>query len=374
MSTHGYVSWWYEMQIPTPIIDIHQHYLPMPPTWRDEPWQSSLYYESRVQGYADVGRVIAAMDEAGIDISVWQGAYVVQMANCIAQNDMVIAAMCHHPQRLRAFAMIQPEHPDAIDEIDRCLASGMCGVGELNPVAQQFSLRSPAFLRCAAHCALHGIPMLFHVNEPVGPAYPGKVDQPLWAYYELAARFPELIIILAHWGGGLWFYEQIPSVRRVLQNVYYDTAASWLTYPDTATMMHMAMLVVPEKILFGSDFPLKKPTAREPHLASWFRDISNATPELWRASVVGGAAHAILAQSGVPRSTTHPIRMPVDLRTSVVWLVETYPTTIPVLARWQIDVTSHTPWWQTIAHAAVGAGHHPQLHAQLLDDIHAVIA
>jgi predicted TIM-barrel fold metal-dependent hydrolase len=362
------------MQMHTPVIDIHQHYLPTQPTWHDEPWQSSLYYESRVQGYADVGRIIAAMDEAGIDISVWQGAYVVQMANCVTQNDNVIAAMRYHPHRLRAFAMIQPEHPDAINEINRCLASGMSGVGELNPVAQQFSLRSAAFLRCAEHCVLHGVPMLFHVNEPVGPAYPGKVDQPLWAYYELAARFPELTIILAHWGGGLWFYEQIPSVRRVLRNVYYDTAASWLTYPNTATMMHMATLVVPEKILFGSDFPLKKMTAREPDLVSWFHDVRDTTPELWRASVVGEAAHAILEQTGVPLITTSPIRMPVDLRTPVVWLVESYPTTIPVLTRWQIDVTVQTPWWHTIAHAAVSAGHHPLLHAQLLEDIHAVIA
>jgi predicted TIM-barrel fold metal-dependent hydrolase len=361
------------MQTPPPIIDIHQHYLPTQPTWPNELWQLSLYHESRVQGYADVGKVVASMDAAGIDICVWQGAYVMHMANCVSQNDTVLVAMQHNPQRLRAFAMIQPEHPDAIAEIARCVAGGMCGVGELNPVAQQFSLRSPAFLRCAEYCATHHIPMLFHVNEPVGPAYPGKVDQPLWAYYELAARFPELTIILAHWGGGLWFYEQIPSVRRVLRNVYYDTAASWLTYPDTATMVQMAMMVVPDKVLFGSDFPLKKPTAMEPNLAACFNDVVDTTPEPWRTSVSGGAAHAILTQMSAPQTPYSPLTMPIDERTPVVWLVEAYPATCAVLARWHIDVTVHTPWWQSVAHAAVSAGHHPQLHAQLIAEIRAVI-
>ena len=361
------------MHTNTPIIDIHQHYLPTQPIWHDEPWQSALYHESRVQGYADVARVVDAMDTAGVDTIVWQGEYLTQMANCVTRNDTVLAAMRYNPQRLRAFAIIQPAHSSAIAEIERCLACGMCGVGELNPVAQQFSLRSTNFLACAEYCAKHAVPMLFHVNEPVGPAYAGKVDQPLWAYYELAARFPELTIILAHWGGGLWFYEQIPSVRRVLQNVYYDTAASWLTYPDTSTMMQMAMMVVPDKILFGSDFPLKKPTAHEPSLGSWFNDVSHATPELWRASVCGGAAHAILTQVGVPRSSVTPMIIPIDLRTSVVWLVDAHPATTTVLARWRIDVTVHTPWWQSIAHAAVSVGHHPQQHAQLLNEIRAVI-
>lgn len=361
------------MQTRTPIIDIHQHYLPMQPTWHDEPGQAALYHESRVQGYADVGLVIESMDAAGIDSIVWQGEYLMQMANCVVRNTAVLTAMHHNLHRLRAFAMIHPEHPQALDEIKRCLTEGMCGVGELNPVAQQFSLRSPAFLRCAEYCATHSVPMLFHVNEPVGPAYPGKVDQPLWAYYELAARFPELTIILAHWGGGLWLYEQIPSVRRVLRNVYYDTAASWLTYPDTATMMQMALMVVPDKILFGSDFPLKKPTARAPDLASWFNEVAQSTAETWRSAVCGGTAHTLLTQVGAPKSLVTPVMVPVDLRTSVVWLVETYPASVAVLARWQIDVTAQTPWWQSIAHAAVGAGHHPQLHAQLLDDIRAVL-
>lgn len=328
----------------------------------------SLYHQSRVQGYADVAQVVASMDSAGIDRIIWQGEYLVHMDNCVAKNNQVIQALQYNPQRLGAFAIVNPLDPHAIGEIARCVDAGMSGVGELNPVAQRFSLRSPAFLQCAEYCALHALPMLFHVNEPVGSAYPGKVDQPLWAYYELASRLPELRIILAHWGGGLWFYEQIPSVRRVLQNVYYDTAASWLTYPDTQRMMQMAMMVVPDKVLFGSDFPLKKPHAASPDLAGWLAEVSAAlTPEA-RLQVCGLRAHEILTYKA-SCSEMPSTELPIDLRSSVVWLVETHPTTDRVLLQWGIHVTASTPWWQSIAHAAVSAGHHPQTHALLLAQI-----
>ncbi len=350
------------------IIDIHQHYLPKMPIWQNEPWQTALYTQSRVQAYADVAMVIDAMDIAGIDQIVWQGEYLVHMENCNIRNETVIRAMCHDRQRLRAFAIIQPNHPDAVDEIARCIDAGMDGVGELNPIAQGFSLRSRGFLRCAEYCAMHGIPMLFHTNEPVGNAYPGKVDQPMWSYYELAARFPELRMILAHWGGGLWFYEQIPSVRRVLQHVYYDTAASWLTYPDTQTMMRMAMMVVPTKVLFGSDYPLKKPHDTMPHLDAWFDEVKVAVPPSAQSAVCGATAHMLLSRQPGANATQHSAHV-IDLRSSVVWLVETYPATDRVLERWGITVTAHTPWWQSIAHAAVSAGHHPQTHAQLLAQI-----
>ncbi len=362
--------WWLLMTRKSPVIDIHQHYLPHQPQWHNEVWQTSLYHESRIQGYADVGRLIAVMDDAAIDQIVWQGEYLCHMEHCVARNSLVLDAMKYNPERLQAFAIVQPDHPNAIDEIARCIDAGMKGVGELNPVAQQFSLRSLNFLRCAEYCARHAIPMLFHVNEPVGPAYPGKVDLPMWAFYELADRYPELTIILAHWGGGLWFYEQMPNVRRVLQNVFYDTAASWFTYPDTHKMMQLAMLVAPHKILFASDFPLKRSLDGPLDLAPWLNEVSDASSVEWRDHIVGRTAHTLLHT--MPRhdlfrdSATPQI---VDLRTSVVWLVETYPSTDAILQRWSIHVSASTPWWQSIAHAAVSAGHHSQRHAQLLTEL-----
>ena len=66
-------------------------------------------------------------------------------------------------------------------------------------------------------------------------------------------------IILAHWGGGFFFYELMPEIARAAQRVYYDTAASPFLYRP---LIHKIALriVGPGRILFGSDYPLLPPS------------------------------------------------------------------------------------------------------------------
>jgi hypothetical protein len=65
-------------------------------------------------------------------------------------------------------------------------------------------------------------------------------------------------IILAHWGGGFFFYELMPEVARAAQRVYYDTAASPFLYRPL--IYRIALKIVgPKRILFGSDYPLLPP-------------------------------------------------------------------------------------------------------------------
>jgi predicted TIM-barrel fold metal-dependent hydrolase len=81
---------------------------------------------------------------------------------------------------------------------------------------------------------------------------------PLERFYELILSFPRLPILLAHWGGGLPFYELMPEVAKAMANVYYDTAASPFLYSKKIYAI-ASKIVGAEKILFGTDFPLIRP-------------------------------------------------------------------------------------------------------------------
>jgi predicted TIM-barrel fold metal-dependent hydrolase len=108
-------------------------------------------------------------------------------------------------------------------------------------------------------CAEHHLPVLIHTNEPIGHMYPGKAPMTLSEIYRMVRRFPDNVIILAHWGGGLPFYHLLKKeVKEALKNVYVDTAASPFLY-DPAIYPVGAMAFGHEKILLGSDFPLLKP-------------------------------------------------------------------------------------------------------------------
>jgi predicted TIM-barrel fold metal-dependent hydrolase len=79
---------------------------------------------------------------------------------------------------------------------------------------------------------------------------------PLADYVALARAHPAATFILAHLGGGLPFYAaHRPAHRETLRNVYYDTAALPLLY-DPAILRQVIDLVGPDRLLYGSDYPL----------------------------------------------------------------------------------------------------------------------
>lgn len=351
------------------IIDFHQHYLPHRPNYPGETRQSWLYDGSRVQGYRDVPALLADMDAAGVDQVVWQGEYFLHAENCLERNRRVSNARRMNPTRLHAYASIQPAHPDAIDHIKQSIQAGFVGVGELNPAAQGFSLRDPAVIRVVSFCAQSNIPMLFHVNEPVGPAYMGKVMIPLHMFYECAARFPELTIILAHWGGGLWWYEQIPTVKQVLRNVWYDTASAFFTYPDTTVMAQLAGLVIPHKVLYGSDYPLRPEKYPDDWLCRWTNSMIQSSPALLRDAWMGGSAMQVLNRTAEPPTSVQPLLPALNLATPLVVVAEQWPDQLATLANWNVRYSESTPWWQTVAHTLSESGHGPEVQARVLKAI-----
>jgi predicted TIM-barrel fold metal-dependent hydrolase len=266
-------------------IDIHIHFQPpellayLATHAGHEPYWALLLAPNPTTGQPpaapDADRMLVDMDRAGIDRAVIQGEYYRQHESCVAANDRALALQRRYPERFLVFATVQPADERAHDEVQRCAAAGAVGIGELNPYAQGFRLDSPAFLRLAERCIDLNLPILLHVNEPVGRYYPGKAVTPLVQYYDLAVRYPELKLILAHWGGGLFFYELIPSVRRALRNVWYDTAASPLLYPTADVVAVALRCLSPHKILFGSDYPLPlyPRRSREPDVSAFLNEI-----------------------------------------------------------------------------------------------------
>ena len=100
---------------------------------------------------------------------------------------------------------------------------------------------------------------MIHTNEPIGHSYPGKTPNTLAQIYQLIQTFPQNKIVLAHWGGGLFFFSLLKKeVKQRLKHVYFDTAASPYLY-DADVYRLAIQLVGVEKILFGSDFPLLPP-------------------------------------------------------------------------------------------------------------------
>ena len=244
------------------LIDCHTHLFP--PEIRDArerffPSESAfelLYGDprSRMVGARDL---ITAMDADGIDRAVVFGFPWRQAEIFRRHNDYIMEAVATHQDRLIGLACFEAVHPEAADETRRCLEGGLRGVGEL---AFYENGITPVSLKELAPtmeiCRERGVPVMLHTNEPVGHNYPGKAPNTLRQIYDLVRRFPENRIILAHWGGGIFFYALLKKeVKDALKNVYYDTAATPYLY-DPAIWRTACEIVGAKRILLGTDYPL----------------------------------------------------------------------------------------------------------------------
>jgi predicted TIM-barrel fold metal-dependent hydrolase len=247
------------------IIDFHTHIFPS--FFRNEknllfpgePAFKSLYNspESQLLGREDL---LKNMDQEGVQKSVIFGFPWEKEDHFQRHNDYIIESVERHPDRFVGFCCFSPLSPAGSEEAERCLGLGLSGVGELALYLSDGHFGDTGFFPDIMEvCLKHEVPLLLHVNEPVGHQYPGKTRMSLSDLYNFLKEYPSNRIVLAHWGGGLFFYGLMKKeVREVLAYVWFDTAASPFLYrPDIYRMA--GEIVGYNKILFGSDYPLLKP-------------------------------------------------------------------------------------------------------------------
>jgi uncharacterized protein len=269
------------------ILDAHTHVFPEEICRRredffaDEPAFQVLYGspKSRLVGPEEMLR---AMEEEGVDAAVVSGFPWRQERLWRRQHEVILEAQRRWPRKIIGFCNVNPLDPAAPGEVERCLAAGLRGVGELAWYVDDPGDDLDYFLTPLAELCQHfNVPLMLHMNDPVGAPYPGKATIRLEAIYRLIQKFPQVNWILAHWGGGLPFYGlQKKEAAEVFQRVYFDTAASPYLYRPAIYRL-AAEMVGPEKILFGSDYPLLPPKR-------YIKEMEEAgLPEEWREMILG---------------------------------------------------------------------------------------
>lgn len=247
------------------VIDSHCHI--MPPGFqhrraellaRDTTFAALFAKTGATMATAEV--LVTAMDQAGVSRAAVMGMGWTDQDLAREVNDYIIESVDRHPDRLTGFCAVNPAWGEsAVEEVERCVAAGVKGIGELHPDTQGFDVTDAPLLAPLMDAArrLH-LPVVIHSSEPVGHQYPGKGRTTPGKLFRFIKNFQNNTLVCAHWGGGLPFYALMPEVPEVIQNVYFDMAASPFLYrPEVISTV--ADLVGASKILFATDFPLIQP-------------------------------------------------------------------------------------------------------------------
>jgi len=220
----------------------------------------ALIYADKKARIATADELIESMDQNGVDISVIVNYGWTTHELCVETNDYILESLARYPKRLIGFCTTQPLASAAgIAEIERCAKGGIRGVGELRPDIQLLDLEHKEVMQPFVEVLKkHNLILLTHTSEPVGHIYPGKGAVTPDMIYPFITNFPDLTIVCAHWGGGLPFYGLMPEVKKAMENVYFDTAASPFLY-SPQIYSEVSRLIGADRILFGSDYPLLTP-------------------------------------------------------------------------------------------------------------------
>lgn len=157
------------------------------------------------------------------------------------------------PDRRIGFMSVNPLWTSALDEVERWRERGLVGI-KLGPNYQEFDPLCEQAVELYAHAERVGLPILFHQGtSPIRHA-PLRYTHPLVAD-EIALRFPELRIVMAHMGHP-WGRETVMTIRKH-PHVYADVSSiylrSWVCYES---LLYASEWSAMHKLLLGSDFPI----------------------------------------------------------------------------------------------------------------------
>ena len=118
------------------IVDFHTHIFPPAIRQnRDKLFLSEpafkLLYQSPKSRLVGAAKLLNAMNENGVDKSVIFGFPWKNSDTFKVHNDYIMKTVQSYPDRFIGLGCFDPVSKDAIAEAERCLNSGMSGIGEL---------------------------------------------------------------------------------------------------------------------------------------------------------------------------------------------------------------------------------------------------
>ncbi|WP_162056109.1 amidohydrolase family protein [Pontibacter pamirensis] len=180
-----------------------------------------------------------------------------------AENDWTAEQVAQFPNRLVAFCSFNPLKDYAIEELNRCAASGRFRGLKMNFNAAQLDFHNPdqvAKVRQVMEEAnKHRLPMIIHVRS--SPKYDSADAQVFLR--QLVAAAPDVPIQIAHlWGGENFsgsalavYAEAVASKDPLTKNLYFDISGAW-HYGQPEEMQEIVKQIRKiglERILYGSD-------------------------------------------------------------------------------------------------------------------------
>ncbi|MDY6969009.1 MAG: amidohydrolase family protein [Spirochaetota bacterium] len=196
-----------------------------------------------------VDALIAHMDEYHVDKAILFPILPLPLAspdvlkiakNKSFRNDLVFSAVKRFPDRLYGIFCVNPRNEEEISMIDEKIREGSVVGLKLHPYLHSFKPQSSLSDIIAEKCIDNSVPLYIHSGPGASPIEIG----------ELAARYPQVNIIIGHMGECVEHVFECVVVASKYNNIYLETSCLM-----PVCIKAGITIINSERILFGSECP-----------------------------------------------------------------------------------------------------------------------
>lgn len=175
----------------------------------------------------------------------------------LVPNEYVAEYVGKHPEKLIGFASVDPQDPDAVEQLDDAIQRLKLRGLKMGPIYQNVAPTDSRFRRIMKRCEELNIPVLIHQGATFCANVSLEISRPL-LLQPLALEFPRLRMVIAHMGHP-WIDETLVLIRKN-RNFFADISAlyyrPWQFYNALISAKEYGVL---DRLLFGSDYPFTTP-------------------------------------------------------------------------------------------------------------------
>lgn len=238
------------------IVDVHTHVWETPCHIGEQ-----FIHDAKVtagEGYKDISVNLDRHWEAmqAVDRAVVLG-FRARHVNVLVPNEYVADYVGKNPDRLIGFCSVDPQDPDAVEQLDHAVQTLRLRGLKMGPIYQNVAPTDSRFRRIMSRAQELGIPVLIHQGTTFCSNVSLEIANPI-QLQPLALEFPRLRVVIAHLGHP-WINETLVLIRKN-RNFYADISAlfyrPWQFYNALVAAMEYGVL---DRLLLGSDYPFTTP-------------------------------------------------------------------------------------------------------------------
>jgi predicted TIM-barrel fold metal-dependent hydrolase len=171
-------------------------------------------------------------------------------------DQITAAAVRKYPDKFIGFAYLDPRRADYMEQLRYSVLDLHLRGVKFGPIYNRIPLSDPRLVPAYEFCIKNDLPLTLHMGTTYPRDCPIELGRPCHVE-EIALRYPDLKIVMAHCGHP-WFEECIILVRKH-PNLFADVSAlhyrPWQYYNILVTAQEYRSA---DKLYFGTDFPFAR--------------------------------------------------------------------------------------------------------------------